>query len=315
VTPLQARVAMDQLEGTLTSAIGAVDRALFDLTARLEASLDFPEEGFHFVTREDAATDLRAICGSLERLIGDGRAGRVIREGATVVIAGRPNAGKSSLFNTLVGTARAIVTAAPGTTRDLLTERVDIEGLAVTLVDTAGIGDAADDIEAEGVRRAHAALAVAHLTLVVIDGSQPLADLDRTLLAGGRGPQLPVISKIDRPRAWSPAILPDAAGSPVEVSAITGSGLADLRRAIRAQLTAREAWRDTPAMSNVRHLALAETACASLTAAIEAVAAGATEELALADMARARQALEEITGRRSADDLLRHVFSRFCVGK
>src|SRR6185436_998051 len=138
-TPLQARAAMDQLEGTLTTAIGRVDAALFDLSARLEASLDFPDEGFHFVTRGDTSDEVSRIERDLSALVEDGRAGRVIREGRTVVIAGRPNAGKSSLFNALAGSDRAIVTNIPGTTRDLLTERVDVAGLALTLVDTAGL--------------------------------------------------------------------------------------------------------------------------------------------------------------------------------
>jgi len=174
VTPLQARAAMDQLEGTLTVVIGRIDASLFDLSARLEASLDFPDEGFHFITREDAARELAEIRDALSALIIDGRAGRVIREGRTVVITGRPNAGKSSLFNALAGAPRAIVTEIPGTTRDLLTERVDVNGLALTIVDTAGVREARDEIEAEGVRRARQAQQIAALTLVIADGSEPL---------------------------------------------------------------------------------------------------------------------------------------------
>jgi tRNA modification GTPase len=315
VTPLQARVAMDQLEGTLTTAIGAVDAALFDLAARLEASLDFPDEGFHFITRDQAADELTGIATALDALIRDGRTGRLVREGATVVIAGRPNAGKSSLFNALVGTSRAIVTDVPGTTRDLVTERVDIGGLAVTLVDTAGLGEASDAIEAEGVRRARGALDVASMTLVVLDGSTPLDQLARELLRDDSRRMLPVVSKIDLPRAWPVSALPGIGGPPVQVSAQTGAGLADLRRAIVACLTAREPARDAPAMTNVRHLQLAETARACVARVRDALEAGATEELALAELGSARRALEDITGRRSAEDLLRHVFSRFCVGK
>jgi tRNA modification GTPase len=315
VTPLQARVAMDQLDGTLTAAIGAVDSALFDLAARLEASLDFPEEGFHFITRAGATAELAGIRASLDALIRDGRAGRVVREGATVVIAGRPNVGKSSLFNALVGTSRAIVTDVAGTTRDLLTERVDVEGLAITLVDTAGLADAADAIEAEGIRRARQALDVASLTVAVVDGSRPIDAGDRELLLAGDGRAVPVISKIDLPRAWPRSDLRDAVVPPVEVSAVTGEGLADLRRAILAGLTSQDQWRDPPAISNVRHLHLAEAARASVETVAEALAAGATEELVLAELGAARRALEEITGQRSAEDLLRRVFGRFCVGK
>ncbi len=315
VTPLQARVAMDQLEGTLTTAIGAIDAALFDLAARLEASLDFPDEGFHFVTRDEAASEMAAVVAALDRLIADGRRGRLVREGATVVIAGRPNAGKSSLFNALVGASRAIVTDVPGTTRDLLTERVDLDGLAVTLVDTAGLGEPGDAIEAEGIRRAREAMGVAGLSVVVIDGSAPLAAADLAWVGAATGPVVPAISKVDLPRVWESSSLGDLAADSVEVSAVTGRGLDDLRRAIVLALTTREVSRDTPAMSNIRHLELAASARASVASVAEALAAGATEELVLAELGTARRALEEITGRRTAEDLLRHVFSRFCVGK
>jgi tRNA modification GTPase len=166
---------MDQLEGTLTSALARIDAAMFDLSARLEASLDFPDEGFHFVTREDVRSELGTLRDALERVSRDGRAGRLLREGSLVVITGRPNAGKSSLFNALVGASRAIVTEIPGTTRDVLTERVDICGVPITLVDTAGLREAADAIEAEGVARARRAHQIAALSLVVIDQSEPLS--------------------------------------------------------------------------------------------------------------------------------------------
>lgn len=315
VTPLQARVAMDQLEGTLTTAIGAVDAALFDLAARLEASLDFPDEGFHFITPDQAATELARVHAALDALIRDGRAGRLVREGAVVVIAGRPNAGKSSLFNALLGASRAIVTELPGTTRDLLTERVDIGGVPVTLVDTAGLREAGDVIEAEGVRRARQARDVAQLTLAVIDGSQAITEIDRALLVDAPGRVVPVMSKADLPRAWRASELPGDGETALEVSVLTGAGMDRLRRAIVAGLTLQEDWRDRPAISNVRHLGLAQSARASVERVEQALAAGATEEMVLAELATARRALEEITGRRTPEDLLRHVFSRFCVGK
>jgi tRNA modification GTPase len=317
VTPLQARAAMDQLEGTLTSVIGAIDASLFDLTARLEASLDFPDEGFHFVARDDTARELGAIEDRLVRLSEDGRVGRVVREGRTVAIVGRPNAGKSSLFNALAGAARAIVTDVPGTTRDLVTERVDIEGLAVTLVDTAGLRDARDAIEAEGIARARQAQRVAALTLIVLDGSAPLDPDDLSMIdieAGGDGDWLVVRSKADLPAAWQE--LPGGRGvHAVAVSAVTGAGLTDLRQRLAAALTHRDDLRDTPMITNVRHLALVSTALDAVRLGREALGAGATEELVLAELTRARDALEEITGRRSTDDLLVHIFTRFCIGK
>ena len=314
VTPLQARAAMDQLEGTLTDAIRRIDAALFDLAARLEASLDFPDEGFHFVTRADASVEVARIRADLDRLARDGRTGRIVREGRLVVILGRPNAGKSSLFNALVGAARAIVTDIPGTTRDLLTERIDIGGLPITLVDTAGIREARDVVEAEGVDRARRAQEVAALSLAVVDGSAALTDEDRQLFVDARAPRLVVISKSDLPARWSETDLPRGSEA-IRVAALTGDGLGRLRDRLVSALVDREDLRDTPAISNVRHLVLVDRALDALDRATSALDGGVTEELVLTDLATARHALEEITGRRTPDDLLAHIFSRFCVGK
>jgi tRNA modification GTPase len=315
VTPLQARAAMDQLEGTLTGAIARIDAALFDLSAKLEASLDYPEEGFHFSSGPETSAAIASIRRDLDALAREGRAGRVIREGRTVVIVGRPNAGKSSLFNALVGAARAIVTDVPGTTRDLLVERVDIGGLAITLVDTAGLREARDAIEAEGVRRARDAQDVAALKLVVIDGSAPLTVEDRALVADTPAPRVIVTSKIDAARAWAAGELGPDRPDAVEISALTGAGLDGLRRVMVARLTEREDLRDPPAITNARHLALVDDAREAVERAATGLAEGATEELVLTDLGRARRALEEITGRRSTDDLLAHIFARFCLGK
>lgn len=319
VTPLQARAAMDQIEGTLTSAIGAVDATLLDLTARLEASLDFPDEGFHFITRDEAATELSRVAASLDRLARDARRGRVIREGRLVVIAGPPNAGKSSLFNALLGASRAIVTEMPGTTRDVLTDRVDIGGVPVTLADTAGLREAVDLVEAEGVARARHAHEVAALTLIVLDTSASLGEAEHRVLQEIQSAQLVVANKIDRPRAWKIDRLAREI-APVEVvpvSALTEEGLDRLRDVIARQLGAGDETerRDPPAISNVRHLRLVEAALDAIERARQSLASGATEELVLAELTAARESLEELTGRRTPDDVLRHIFARFCVGK
>jgi tRNA modification GTPase len=162
-TPLQARAAFDQLDGTLTRAIADIDSMLFDLIARLEASVDFPEEGYHFVEPDALAGALDGLLVRTGALLADGRRGRLIREGFHAVVVGEPNVGKSSLFNALVGSARAIVTEMPGTTRDLVSEVVDLDGLRVTLVDTAGLRDAVDPVESEGVARSRQAVAAADL--------------------------------------------------------------------------------------------------------------------------------------------------------
>lgn len=314
VTPRQARAAFDQLEGTLTSRIAAIDKAVLDLVTRLEASLDFPEEGYRFVEPEEAASHIDAVLRRVEALSCEGRRGRLIREGMAVAIVGRPNVGKSSLFNRLAGVDRAIVTDVPGTTRDLITERVDVDGLAVTLIDMAGLREALDLVEAEGVRRAEQSASHADLLLLVVDRSSPLTDEDRALLERTCDrARVIVCNKADAAAAWQAREL-GAEDGVVAASALTGEGLDDLRRAIAARIGLVDP-RETPALTNLRHLALVDRAGEALRRAREAAAAGAYEELVLVDLHDARGALEEITGRRSADDLMNHVFSRFCIGK
>ena len=179
VTPLQARAAFDQLQGTLTQRMAELDRELFDLMARLEASLDFPDEGYHFIQPAEVADALRQLGARLDTLLADAQRGRLIREGAQVAIVGTPNVGKSSLFNALLQTARAIVTPIPGTTRDLVTATVDVEGLRLQLADTAGMREASDEVEREGVIRAKHAWMTAELVVVVLDVSRPLGRDDR----------------------------------------------------------------------------------------------------------------------------------------
>ena len=314
-TPLQARTAFDQLEGTLTRRIAAIDAALFDVVSRLEASLDFPDEGYHFIEPSSIHAAVRGVVEQVAALLADARSGRTVRDGAQVVIAGRPNVGKSSLFNVLAGHDRAIVTTVPGTTRDLVSERVDIAGLAITLVDTAGWRDTQDLVEREGVERARRATTVATLIVVVLDQSEPLGEEDRGVLASTHGrPRAIVRNKSDRPAAWAEGMLPERS---IAISATTGEGIERLRQAIVEALTDREELRDPPAISNARHIALLESALTHLARAAEAAAAGVEtpEEFLLTDLQQARAMLEEITGHRTTDDLLRHIFERFCVGK
>jgi tRNA modification GTPase len=335
VTPLQARMAFDQLEGTLTARIGELDAALFDLIAKLEASLDFPDEGYHFVEPAEIGAHIGRIMRTLDALLQDADRGRVIREGAQVVIAGRPNVGKSSLFNALVGAERAIVTPIPGTTRDLITERVDINGLAVTLVDTAGTHDTLDIVEREGVLRGDRARAVADLVLVVLDASEPLTVDDQELLARTTSSQrLVVANKVDAATRSQEEERSSAAGegshesrggtgreqtrsasADLYVSATTGAGLETLRAAITHALTGDESLRDTPAISNARHATLLRAARLHLDAARSAALSASSEEFVLTDLQAARQRFDEVVGRRTTDDLLAHIFERFCIGK
>ena len=311
-TPLQARAAADQLHGTLTARIGAIDAQLFDLLARLEASLDFPDEGYHFVEPSAVATALSDVIASIDALLADAARGRLLRDGATVVIAGRPNVGKSSLFNALVGAERAIVTEVPGTTRDLVAERVDIEGLALTLVDTAGARETSDRIEREGVARSVTARGAAELVLVVLDQGESLTADDRRMLEEtSTRPRLLVKNKADTPDRCH---LVDVAPV-VCVSARTGSGLDGLRLAIVRALGGAEPTRDLPAISNIRHVTLLQEARVFLDRGRAAARAGASEEFVAADLQQARERFDEVVGRRTPDDVLRHIFERFCIGK
>jgi tRNA modification GTPase len=381
VTPLQARVAFDQLEGTLTRAIGALDSTLFDLAARLEASVDFPDEGYHFIAPGEAAEILCRVRDGVDALLTTSARGRVIREGRQIAILGKPNVGKSSLFNQLVGTDRAIVAARPGTTRDMLSETIDFDGIRLGLVDTAGIRVSSDEVEQEGVWRARRAAAIADLVVLVLDLSRPLEEIDLALLREtANASRVVVVNKADLPPAWNTEQLVDAgvpppglktrppsgrsdlpspgcaehmaarsseqmegrarqveAGSsdpataadagfrqtsrmdhPVVLSLKIGAGVDELRAAMRAALDVVEPLRDSPVVTNVRHDALLRQAREALHRAIDNLTeAGesASEELVLADLGDARRAFEDVTGRRTTEDVLTRIFERFCIGK
>ena len=316
VTPLQARTAFDQLEGTLTQAIGAIEQGLFELTAKLEASLDFPEEGYHFLVPHEVGARLACLIAEIDALVAHAATGRLVREGAHVAIVGSPNVGKSSLFNALLNTNRTIVTSVPGTTRDLVTERADIGGLAVSLVDTAGLRETMDVVEQEGVRRTRGSIAVADVVLVVVDRSRPLSREDRALIRDtATRPRVAVVNKVDLPAAWRIGEDADVPLGSVEISAETRQGLDGLRAALKRALMADEPMRDRPAVTNIRHAALLERTRTALTRAAAAVTERLPEEFPLSDLQEAAHALQEITGRRSSDDLLHEIFRRFCIGK
>jgi len=305
VTPLQARTAFDQLNGTLTRTIAGIDATLFDLIARLEASVDFSEEGYHFIQPGGLVQAIDHLLEQTTSLLDAARRGRMIREGLQIAIVGEPNVGKSSLFNALAGASRAIVTDVPGTTRDLVTEVVDVDGLRVTLVDTAGLRDTDDPVEVEGVSRARQSMTAADLVLLVEDGSRP-----RSPHGIVESRVLYVANKADLIAVWDDE-------RAVRVSATTGAGMEELRRRIAASIDV-DPLRDRPAMTNVRHIALVHRAHGALLRARDAAQAeggSLSEEFVLADLADARAAFEEISGRRAPEDLLEHIFSKFCIGK
>ena len=314
VTPLQARAAFDQLEGTLTKAIAAIDAALFDIIAKLEASLDFPDEGYRFVAPQEAREGIVAVIAKVDQLLANAARGRLVREGAAVAIVGAPNVGKSSLFNALLNANRAIVTAIPGTTRDLLTEQADLGGLSLSLIDTAGVRETADVVEQEGVARAKASIGVADLTIVLLDRSRPLTMDDRELIGiTSSRPRVVAWNKIDLPPA-----LPLEPLDPIQavaISATTGKGIDKLIAAMASTLGSVEIPRDQPQVTNIRHVVLLDRARESLERASAALETQVSEEFPLLDLQEAGAALQEITGQRTSDDLLSHIFERFCIGK
>ena len=321
VTPLQARTALDQLDGTITTLISEIDRQLIDLVARLEASIDFPEEGYHFVTASSVESETRVLATSVGNLLADARRGRLVREGCQVVIVGKPNVGKSTLFNRLLGAPRAIVTDVPGTTRDLLTEVLNLNGVPINLVDTAGIRHTRDTVESEGVLRARGALGVARLVVLVLDCSRPLSSEDLELLQDTQTvDRVIVINKSDLPLSWKPNDLKHEdqvkdSDKLISLSLLDGSALGELQKILIETLLAGEELRDTPAISNLRHIELLERAQVAMINAADTASMQASEELVLADLQEARDAIEAVTGKRTPEDILNRIFETFCIGK
>jgi len=285
-----------------------LDRIQMDLTGvygNLQAVLDYPEEG---VPESEFATPLRQALARCERLLATAKAGAMVRRGARLAIVGRPNVGKSSLLNALLGYPRSIVSELPGTTRDYLEAPLELDGVPITAIDTAGIRTATDTIEAIGVGAAKEIAAAADLTILLLDGSAPLTPDDHELLAElTPGRTLLAINKCDLSPAWSPAALGVAA---LPVSAASGSGLTELKQAIRERLIGEAAGSELW-LSSERH-------AAALTRVMEALrrALNAPDDLAAIDLEEGLQALAEITGRGEiAEETLTYIFQHFCVGK
>jgi tRNA modification GTPase len=334
-TLFQAKVAAQQLEGALSNRLKPIKKKLVDLIALLEAGIDFAEDDISIAPDATILDRIAQVKAPLTQLAATFTYGKIVHQGMTLAIVGRPNVGKSSLFNRLVESERAIVTAQPGTTRDLVSETVAIGGIPVELVDTAGIRRALDEAESIGIKKSMEALADADLVLVVMDKTQPLSEEDRELLAQVEGrPAIVVENKSDlpstaadgtcgdgrlgRPSQSEPGRLSPTEPGPqrIPTSALTGEGIPALRAAILRHVAGDSAvQQESGFLTSVRHQKLVNDAVASLDAATNAVAARVPHEMLLLDLYGALRPLDEITGATTTDDILNLIFGTFCIGK
>jgi tRNA modification GTPase len=309
----QAKVAAQQLGGALSRTIAPVKDRLVALIAALEAGVDFAEDDIDTMPAEEIAARLQEIEAPLHELEQSFAYGRLVHDGLRLAIVGRPNVGKSSLFNRLVQRDRAIVTAVPGTTRDLVTERVALEGIPVELIDTAGLREATDEAETMGIVKSREAIAEADLILVVVDATSKLNEEDEpTIAAVADRPSLIVLNKCD----LGPVSLADGyTEGAVRTSAVTGAGIAELRAAILTLATRGAPSQETALVTNLRQKQAISDALAGVARATEAVSVEIPHEMILLDLYESLQALDRLTGATTADDILHRIFSSFCIGK
>jgi tRNA modification GTPase len=314
-TLYQAKVASQQLEGAVSRRVQPIKQNLVALVAALEAGIDFAEDDVSILPAPQILERISAVLAPLRELARSFAYGKIVHQGLTLAIVGRPNVGKSSLFNRLVERERSIVTSAPGTTRDLVSETVAIGGIPVELVDTAGIRGALDEAESIGVRKAMEALADADLVLVVVDASLPMAPEDHQLLAQlAERPAILVENKVDLASLETAATV--SSPQRVRTSAITGEGIPELRAEIFRHIGgAPGAQAETGFLTNLRHQELVARSTAALDAARTAVGNKIPHEMLLMDLYNALHALDEITGATTSDDILSLIFSTFCIGK
>ncbi len=304
-TALQAKLSLSNLEGTLSRTASAIRRTLLDVISRLEAALDFSEEGYEFITRDEARARIESALNDVAALAETYRRGRATMAGLNAVILGRPNAGKSTLLNRLVGSDRAIVTPIPGTTRDIVRETIEIGGLPVTLADTAGLRESADVVEGIGIERAREAARHAEIVLYLVDAANGLTEEDARELKALGDDVLLVYTKSDL------AAPPEKR---IAISAPTGAGMDELLRKLDELVRERYAAPEGSLVNERQRLAVAECE-AGLRAALESVKSGLDEQMIVVDLYRAATALGTLTGAITREDVLTEIFGKFCIGK
>jgi tRNA modification GTPase len=310
----QARIAAQQLGGSLSRQITPIKQQLIALIAALEAGIDFAEDDIDLLPTNEITAQIKAIQAPLTALEQTFTYGRIVRDGFTLAIVGRPNAGKSSIFNRLIQRDRAIVTATPGTTRDPITERVSIDGIPVELIDTAGLRDSSDEAESLGIAKSREAMAEADIVLLVLDATIPPHEEDEATIASlTTRPLLIAINKHDL--APTPSLATKTAHTSIETSALTGTGIAELRHAILSLITVGNPNSETALLTNIRQQQAVAVSLATLTQAQHAIAGTLPHEMLLLDLYETLHALDSLTGVTTNDDIINLIFSKFCIGK
>ena len=314
-TDAAVKQASRQLNGELSNTLGPFKEKLLEVIVLLESALEFVEDDLPAVRANEIDEDLAAVRAGIEKLARSYSAGRLIQEGVRVTITGRPNVGKSSLFNGLVERERAIVTDIPGTTRDTLTETIDLDGIPVILTDTAGLREATDGIETLGIERTRRAMSDSDLVLIVVDGADELEPSDLALLdQTANSHRLVVMNKSDLPGFdVSRSCIQEL--RPITVSARTGEGLDALRTAILASINSNGVEDGGLLITNARHYDLLCSTERELEAARTALSERHSEELVLVPLHNALKFLGQITGETTTEDILSEIFATFCIGK
>ncbi len=310
-----AKSALEQLQGAMAKTVTALQDKLTDAIAQLEAAIDYPEEDWEGEIAEGVGEKVRAIRAEIETLLSGGAQGKIVREGLGVALVGRPNAGKSTLLNALLGQDRAIVTDIPGTTRDVIEEGIVVKGLLVRLIDTAGLRESEETVERLGVERTRKAIESADLLLFVIDGAEGMTPEDRAIWEEiGDKPAICLVNKGDKPLLVDEEALAKALGVPVVVTGF-GVGLEDLKTAIFAHFSSLAPVAKPPVLvSNRRHLDALADARDAIDCAMDALPLGDMDCVSI-DLRRAWQALGSITGLTAEERIVDRIFSTFCLGK
>jgi tRNA modification GTPase len=315
-TEKTAELALTQMSGGLSKWVDELRERLLDVLVQVEAAIDFPEEEIELLQRRQLMAEIDGLRQKISGIIDTYDWGRIFREGAKVCVCGRPNVGKSSLVNALLGTDRVIVTPVPGTTRDVIEESVNLNGLPAVLWDTAGMRETDDQVERLGVHLSRQYLERADAALVVLDGSAPLTEEDSAVLRSAAAKKfIAVVNKDDLPRRIAVDAVQKLGASPIRfVSAKKNTGIGELKKDLRELLLGARV-EPSFAITNLRHKEALDQGAVALERAIKTLGDGGASEFVAVDLNEAREALEEIIGKVTSDNILERIFSNFCIGK